>query len=254
MSRPKFRPRHVQDLGPLGLPSRSAWRAADFDESGSLEESQLRRSWVWWKKRGHQLGKARSLALLDPEGFVREVIPRRQTLDVVLHDWAAGCLLAWCGFSGDAPWTLSFKNCRRVEWLMPVEGRRAASRPGQLRPASMKEVIESRWRTARSWADFEPSTGLHLRRGWVQSLKQPLVWIGEFQGPRDVFLLVECERAVVIDDREEAMRCFGGEDMADLWRRFLGDATVHGLLRPDPWLQRQGIRPAEPERWGILEP
>lgn len=192
------------------------------------------------RKMGRRLGKARSLALLHPEGFVLDVVQRGQTLDVVLDDFRASWLLGHFGFSGEARWTLSFKKCERVEWLIEEVNYRGKAR-SRLRPATMQEVITSRWREAKAWSDFEYSTGIHLREGWVLNHREPLQWAARLAATGTNYLVITCDRAVVIDQREEAMLRHGGQEMADIWRRYLEDATMFGYPFPPEWVREQGI-------------
>jgi hypothetical protein len=194
---------------------------------------------------GRRLGKARSLALLHPEGFVLDVVQRGQTLDIVLDDFRASWLLGHFGFSGEARWTLSFKKCERVEWLIEEMNYRGKTR-SRLRPATMQEVI-SLWREAKTWSDFEYPTGIHLRAGWVLNRRQPLQWAGRMESN---YLVVTCDRAVVIDQREESMRRIGGREMAELWRRYLEDATMFGYPFGPEWVRKQGDSPLKGGRPG----
>jgi hypothetical protein len=189
-----------------------------------------------------RLGRPRALALLHLEGRILDVRERGRTLDLVLDDFVAGYLLDWCGFAGEARWTLSLKGCRKVEWLLD-DWSLARKRRGAplLRPATAEEMIADRGFSARTWSDMDSGAGYHVDRGWVLNLRNPLKWAGCLEGMGDSFLVVECDRAVVIDEREDAMRRIGGEEMAVVWRRYLADATERGYPHPPEWLDAQGI-------------
>ncbi len=245
MSRDSLRLRHPQDLGPLGLPSDSAAWAEDWDEPESLENRQLHRRRRLERSAARRLGPARARDLIYPLAFLTEARERGRTFDLVLDDYAAGCFLHYCGVEAEAKFTLSFKNCRRVQWLVKdVSRSRKMRRAPVLRPSSTENLAQALNKSGHRKSPGgvslrEDGQGMHLdlRAGWVESLGSPFIWMGRFAVWNLCYVVVECDRVVVLDEREAILREKAGAAAAQSWREWRSLSPPDQYSRPEAWIE-----------------
>jgi hypothetical protein len=249
MSRDSLRLRHPQDLGTLGLPSDSAAWADDWNEPGSLEARQNQRRTKLERSAARRLGPARARDLIYPLAFLTEARERGTTFELVLDDYAAGCFLYYCGVEAEAKFTLSFKNCRRVQWLVKDESRpRKIRKSPTLRPSSTQNLAKllpnSGYESSPGGISLrEDGQGMHLdlRAGWVESFNGPFVWMGRFAVWNLCYVVVECDRVVVLDEREAILRETAGEDAAQSWLTWRRLTPPDRYSRPEDWIEASSL-------------
>jgi hypothetical protein len=82
---------------------------------------------------------------------------------------------------------------------------------------------------------------LDLSAGWVESFEEPFTWIGRFSVWGHYYVVVECRRVVVVEERKKILRDHGGDGLDQAWLDFRRSVPPDQYARPEGWIEASSL-------------